>query len=202
MKALLIGWLAARGISLANDATDQTVVEGVQKAALENSNIVTALTNDKTTLSTEVSTLKAQATQHSTRNTELTTALENEKTGRKADRKATAGVIVDFVIKRGVFPVAEREAQITALENSADFNKAATELLAKEPARATTTNGLGASGKQGATALENQAAEALQQYKDKFNECLPLCNNDAVKADAMMKAKYPTLFDIFRAKKS
>jgi hypothetical protein len=138
MKALLIGWLAAKGIVLANDASEQAVFEAFQRHQTSTSTEVTTLGNDKTTLSGQITTLQnekttlgGQVTALTNERTNLTnqvTALTNDK---KTERKGRAEAVVDLVIHQGRLAIAERDAQITALENSADFDKDAKALKEK-----------------------------------------------------------------------
>ena len=57
MKNILLGWLAAQGISLANDASDQAIVTAVQKLATANTQQAAALGNEKTALAGTITTL-------------------------------------------------------------------------------------------------------------------------------------------------
>ena len=170
MKPLIIGWLAARGISLANDATDQSVVTALQNAFDKPANIAAALGNEKSALENEKSTL-------TTKNAELTTALANEQTARKTERKAAATLAVDLAIQKGKLTVADRETKITALENSTAFDadvKALTEGKAVIKTEAV-------SGKQEA-ALGNEAAQARAAYQEAFKTELVKAGQDPIKA--------------------
>lgn len=199
MKNILIGWLAARGVVLANDASDQAVVEAVQKAALESSNSAAALANDKAASETKITTLTTERDQHKQRADQNATALANEQTQRKAERKAAIGAVVDAAIKLGVCTVAERDAKITVLENSSDLVKDANALITTTPTHRTTT-GARIQGAKESAALENERT-TMQEYNEKFTECLPLCNHNPIKADAMVKKKYPALIEKIRSVK-
>jgi hypothetical protein len=123
MKNLLIGWLAAQGIVLANDASDQSVVAAVQKAATKSKEEATALGNGRDSASSQVVALTNERDN-------LKTALSNEQAATKAERKSAAILAVDLAIQRGRKTVAERDAAITALENSKDFAADSGTLLA------------------------------------------------------------------------
>ena len=139
MKNTLLGWLAARGIILANDATDQTILQAVQKAFTDASAPVAALANEKETQGAQITTLENEKTALTTQVTALTnerdtarTTLANEQTARKAERSARAGAVVDLAITRGKLKAAERQAKIDILANAADeaaFKTAADGLL-------------------------------------------------------------------------
>lgn len=168
IKPLIIGWLAARGITLANDAADQAIVTALQGEFDKAAAIPLGLANDKATLTAQVTALSNDKTTLTTRATNAEAALASEKIAHQAFRKAAAGQIVDAAIKLGIKTVAERDAQIAALENSADLAASASALLATAPARTTTLNGRDMSGRQQAglnseqTALANEYDQAFQ----------------------------------------
>jgi hypothetical protein len=121
MKQILIGWLAAQGVALANDATDQQVFDAFNTEMSTRKASITALGNEKSTIAATVTALENEKTTLNTKVTELTTALSNEQAATKAERKAAATAVADLAIQRGRKTVAERDATITALENSKDF---------------------------------------------------------------------------------
>ncbi len=125
MKQLIIGWLAAQSIAVANDATDQVVLDAINKAYLGKAGEVTALGNEKATLSTQATALqneKAALTterdQLKTQLSEKTTALENTNTALANERKDRITARVDLAIAQGKLAIADRETKITALGNS------------------------------------------------------------------------------------
>jgi phage I-like protein len=122
MKQLLIGWLAAQGVVLANDAADQSVFDAFNKEMLLRSTNIATLGNEKTTLATKTSTLENDLAESRKKLTEATTALGNEQTARKSERTRAAKLAVDLAIQKGKLTPAERDARITTLENSADFD--------------------------------------------------------------------------------
>ena len=122
MKSLLIGWLAAQGIALANDASEQSVFDAFQNWVKSQGGNITALGNDKSTLSTKVTALENDKTTL----TAKVTALENDKTqlatkvtalenDAKAQRTARVEAIVDLAIAKGKLAVAERAGKITEI---------------------------------------------------------------------------------------
>jgi hypothetical protein len=115
MKSLLIGWLAANGTPLANDATDQNVFEAIQRHLAGKNAHVTALENDRTSLTDQL--------------TESRAALANAQTQLHSVRAERAAAVVDLAIQKGILCVAEREGRTTALTNSGDFKQDAEALL-------------------------------------------------------------------------
>jgi len=190
LKEQLTGWLASKGITLANDAADQFVVTKVQEAfsqatapVLANDNSaarLTVLENEKVSLNRKLQ--------------ETTTALANEQTARQADRKVAAGAVVDEAIRRGIKTVADRDAAITTLANSADFAKDAEALLKTAPVKSTTTNGRDVSGKQQA-ALSNEQVALQNEYQAAFAAELVATGQNPTKAhqNIMSLPKYSGL---------
>jgi hypothetical protein len=118
MKQLLIGWLAAQGIALANDSTDQTVFDAFNKAWTERSTSVTTLANDKTSLTSTVTTLTSERDAQKKRADDAVTALGNVQTEAANRTKQFIAARVDLGITQGKVALADREKEITALENS------------------------------------------------------------------------------------
>ena len=197
MKQLLIGWLAAQGIALSNEATDQVVFDKFNEEMLKRSTSITALGNDKTTLTNNINTLTADRDAHKKRADDNATALANEQTARKAERKHAAEAIADLAIQRGKKTVAERDATIRALENSADFEKDSKALLEGKPVVK-----IAGQDNESGKALANDQTTALADYNREFAAQLPLCNQDPVKAHAAVMAKCPALADKLRPKKA
>jgi hypothetical protein len=201
MKNILIGWLAGRGVTLDPNASDQAVVAAVQTAATADTGKITALGNDKAGLETRITALENERDTAKREKETAATALANEQTARKAERRGRAEAMTDLAIHRGILTIAEREDQVTALENSADFNQDAKALLGKPATHKTTTNNLAQSGKQGA-ALDNEAAVRTAEYDAAFKVELPLNNQDPVKAHRaiMTKPQYAGLAAKFTPK--
>jgi chromosome segregation ATPase len=128
---LIAGWLLANGAILAHadSPAESEVLAALQQlhasaageaAALGNENI--ALTGENTDLKSQISNLKSSAG-----------ALENESKDLKSQishfKSQRAAAVVDLAIARGKVAVSERPARLQALENSADFDRAAAVLL-------------------------------------------------------------------------
>jgi hypothetical protein len=184
MKQLLIGWLAAQGIALANDATDQAVFEAFNKEMLNRSTSISALGNEKSTLNGTITTLTADRDAANKRADEADQALANEQTARsaaglaiKTERRNAATLAVELAIQRGKLTPADRETKIAALENSTAFDadvKTLTEGKAVVKTEAV-------SGKQDA-ALGNEAAQARAAYQEAFKTELVKAGQDPIKA--------------------
>jgi phage I-like protein len=173
MKQLLIGWLAAQGIALANDATDQTVLDAVQKHVSTQSGSLTALGNDKNTLTATVTSLTAARDAEKNRADAAALALANEQTALKAERKARCEAVVDLHIGAGRLSVADRDAKVgelTALAN--DKLDEAITALDKLPAKFAVTSQIGERKGQsnpstGAVALANEIEILVKTGKTK-----------------------------------
>ncbi|HEV2329239.1 MAG TPA: hypothetical protein VGY56_10665 [Verrucomicrobiae bacterium] len=167
---IVAGYLIGLGAtSLANNAdpNENQIVTAIQSVVEKWSGKATALENDKSTLNGNVTTLTVERDAHKKRADEGATALANEQTARKADRKSAATAIVDSAIKLGIKTVAERDAAITALENSTDFGKDGLALLSTTPTHKTDRSGLDISGRQ-AAALSNEQTVLANEYDAAF----------------------------------
>lgn len=203
MNKLIAAWLLAQGITLANDATDQQVLEVLQRHITSKSGEVTALGNEKSTLAGQITTLENErstltgkiATLETAASTAATT-LANEQTLRKGERTGRATMAVDLAIQKGKLKIADRAAKITALENSSDFDKDAKALL--DAANIVRIPGDSQSGK----VLSNTGADDVRsEYKtalanvEKENPGI-----GAVEAHTAVMSKYPNLADKFKAR--
>jgi len=118
MKTLIIGWLAAQGIALANDATEQAVFDAFNKEWNTRAASVTALGNDKNTLTASVTTLTSERDAQKKRADDAITALANAQTETTNTRKQFIEARVDLAITQGKAALADRANEVTALENS------------------------------------------------------------------------------------
>lgn len=194
MKQLLIGWLAAQGITLANDAADQAVLDAFSKEWLTRTGTITTLGNEKSTLTTTVSTLTADRDAEKKRADDNATALANEQTAFKAERKARCEATVDLVITQGRLALAEREAKVgelTALAN--DKLDAALTALKALPVKFAVLTALG---------NERKADANTNTTQDAQREILALANSDPkykslplAEAMAAIKRDKPALFE-------
>lgn len=183
MKPTIIGWLAARGITLANEATDQAVVTALQGAFDKAAAVPAALGNEKTTLAGQVTVLQSEKNTLANRATQAETALANEQTARQAERKNAATLAVDLAIQRGKLTVADRAARIAALENSTAFDADVKTLVEGKPVIKTEA----VSGRQSA-ALGNEAQALQNEYTQAFNaELLATGQNPVAAHNNIMK---------------
>jgi len=194
MKQILIGWLAAQGIALANEATDQAVFEAFTKEMSTRSANISALGNEKTTLATvTVPTLTKERDDYKKKSEDAGVALGNEQSARKAERKSAATFAVDLAIQRGKLTVADRETKITALENSTTFEADAKALTDGKPVVKIAGEST-ESGKQQA-ALGNEAKQAQAEYAQAFATELVATGQNPVQAhrNIMSMPKYSGL---------
>jgi hypothetical protein len=129
LKHLLIGWLAAKGVALANDAGDQAVLDAIQKQVDTQATKATTLENSKTSLDGKIISLEGEKSTLTTQLGEKTTALTNSlgqvttlENSVKAERKGRAEATVDLVIHQGKVAIGERETHVTALANATNFD--------------------------------------------------------------------------------
>lgn len=169
MKQLLIGWLAAQGIALANDATEQSVFDAFQKHLGEKTTSLTALGNDKQNLTTTVNTLTTDRDAQKKRADEAALALANEQTAFKAERKARCEAIVDLHVNLGRIAVADRDGEVNKLVALANDKLAeAITAMEKLPVK-----------HKVATALGNERKEAASVTRTASEQILALANEDA-----------------------
>ena len=190
MKQILIGWLAAQGVALANDATDQAVFDAFNKEMSTRSASITILGNEKNTLTSNLTTLTSERDAQKKLAADNATALANEQAARKAERKNAATFAVDLAIQRGKLTVADREGKITALENSTSFDAEVKALTEGKPVVKTEA----VSGKQQA-ALGNEAKQAQAEYQEAFKTELVATGQDPIRAhnNVMRLPKYAGL---------
>jgi hypothetical protein len=195
MKNSLIWWLAAKGITLANDASDQTVLTAVQKAFVDAAAPASVLANEKTTLGENIITLETKVATLENEKATAATTLANEAAGRKAERLGRAIAVVDLAIQKGKLAVAGRAAQITALENSADFDKDATALMAK--ANIVRMREDTSSGKVLANAMGD--ADVRKTYCDAVGKHMKdTGDNDPIKAHNAVMTALPALAEALK----
>jgi hypothetical protein len=198
---LITGWLTAHGVALANaeSATETQVLEALQKFHTANTGAVVTLGNEKTTLAGTITALENEKATLTGKITTLETAatmLANEQTLRKGERLGRATMAVDLAIQKGKLKPADRAAKITALENSADFDKDAAALM--DAANIVKIPGNTQSGKVLANTdgddVRSEYATALANYEKENPGASP------VKAHSEVMKKYPNLADKFKAR--
>ena len=173
MKQLLIGWLAAQGIALANDSTEQAAFDAFLKHMSTQSGSLTALGNEKNTLTATVTSLTAARDAEKQRADDAALALANEQTAFKAERKARCEAVVDLHIGAGRLAVAEREAKVNELTALANEKLAeAITSLDKLPVKHAVTSQIGERKGQsnpstGAVALANEIEVLVKAGKTK-----------------------------------
>ncbi len=183
MKNILLGWLAAQGIVLANDASDESIVKSVQQAASKNNEKISALGNERDTAAGKLIALENEKKN-------LTAALANEQAAHKSALRHAATFAVDLAIQRGKLTVADRESKITALENSSTFDADVKVLAEGKPVIKTEA----VSGRQQA-ALGNEAQQTHAEYQEAFKTELIATGQDPVRAhnNIMRLPKYSGL---------
>lgn len=164
---LIAGWLIANGVTaLANQAepTENMVLDAIQKLFTDKATSVTALGNDKNTLTATVTSLTADRDKEKQRADNATTALANEQTVAKALHKSRSEFAVDLHIGQGKLAVADRDAEVgklVALANEADFTNAV-KALGALPAKFKTGAGeAGDKKKTGADATRSASEQVL-----------------------------------------
>lgn len=203
---LIIGYLTGQGVALANteSATESQVLEALQKFHTAKAGEVVALSNEKSTIAGKITKLETDVTAEKSK----VTALENEKTtlgGKvvalenafKSERKGRAEMAVDLAIQKGKLTIAERPAQITALENCADeaaFLTASTALLQKSKVVKLQGGDNAESGKT--LGNDCDAPTARAQYATAFADHLKANPKDGpVKAHKAVLSKFPALVE-------
>lgn len=192
---LIAGWLLAQGVALANseNPTETQILDGLKTVLTSKTGEVVALGNEKSTLTGKLTALENEKTSLTTRATQAETALANEQTARKAERRRAAEAVADLAIHRGYKTVAERDTVITALENSADFKKDSDALFAGQPTTKVTGTNV-ESGKQQA-ALSNEQVALTNEYQAAFQAELIATGQNPTKAhqNIMTLPKYQGL---------
>ncbi|HEX3855955.1 MAG TPA: phage protease [Verrucomicrobiae bacterium] len=211
MKQLLIGWLAAQGVTLANDAADQAVFDAFNKEMLTRTTSITALGNDKQTLTGTVNTLTGDKTKLVTGAalpTDLVTAantiiaLENAKTDSTKLRRQFFEARVDLNITQGKTPVADRTKEIDALLALGN-DKVDTALTALDarPVKFAVASQVDAKRKNaaGAPTTVAQAREEILTLANSDDKYRKLEMGEAMK---LIEKDRPDLFEVLRAKPS
>jgi hypothetical protein len=191
MKQLMIGWLAAQGIALANDATESAVFDAFHQEMRARASSVAALGNEKNTLAAVTLPALARERDDCRRQAaEAAAALAHEQAARLSERRRAAAFAVDLAIQRGRLRLADRDAKIAALENSAGFDADARTLLDARPVIKTEA----VAGKQRA-ALDDEARQTHCEYEEAFAAELLATGQNPVQAhlNIMRLPKYAGL---------
>jgi hypothetical protein len=185
---LITGWLLAHGVALANadHPTEPQILEALQRLHASAAADVTALGNEKQTLSGALAALTTERDRFRRTAEETATALANEQGARSRERQGRAEATVDLAIQRGKLTVAQRDVHLTALVNSTDFDAAARALLAG-PTVVKTAGQEVQSGKQN-SALSNETQQLQAEYNQAFQtELIATGQNPARAHDNIMR---------------
>lgn len=131
MKPQIQGWLAALGTTLANDASESSVLEAITTRFTKLTGELTVLGNAKTDLEATVKTIMAERDGFKTKNTEAGTALANAQTALANEHKSHSAVVIDLAIAQGKIAVAARDTEIATLANATDFPAACAAITAR-----------------------------------------------------------------------
>lgn len=128
MKQLLIGFLAARGIALANSVSEEDMLGRLQGVVTKLEGDVatintekTALANEKAALLTDKQSLTDQVVALVTEKQQLTEAAKTTTAALANERATVCGLLVDLAIEQGKVAIADREQRITRLKEAKDF---------------------------------------------------------------------------------
>jgi hypothetical protein len=174
MKPLLIGLLVANGVAIANDASDDAVLKNINELLARQRTDLTALGNEKGTLSGRVTQLEADLNAEKTAHSQAKTALETARTSLANATELAAVAHVDLAIREGRVAVADRESRIARLKAAADL-KADTQALANEQVRYPV-------GSQGSSASGDRRADANPASADEAQRQLLALANEEIKA--------------------
>jgi len=165
---LITGWLLAQGAALANaeNPTETQILEALQRLHTTTTASVATLGNERQTLNDRLTALETERDQFREQAIDAATALTNEKSARYAERQGRAEAITDLAIQRGKATVAQRDAHITTLANSPDFELAARGLLGGATVVKTAGQEV-QSGKQNA-GLPNEQQQLQNEYNQAF----------------------------------
>lgn len=175
MKPLLIGLLVANGVAIANDATDDVALKHLNDLLARQRSDLTALGNEKGTLTGRVSQLEADLSAEKQAHAQAKTALETAKTALANATELAVPALVDLAIREGRVAVADRDARIAKLKGAADL-KADAQALANEQVRYPVGGG-GTSATQG-----DRRGDANATTPDGAERQLIGLANEAVKA--------------------
>jgi hypothetical protein len=170
MKSLLIGLLVGQGLALANDASDDTVLKSANELLAKLRTDVTALGNEKATLSSRVTALESDLVAERTAHATTTTLLESNRTAIANERAIAVPAIVDQAIHQGRLSIAERDFQIAKLRGAADLVTDAS-ALANEAVKHPVGSG-SAAGERRADATAGTADEAERKLLAIANEAV------------------------------
>ena len=192
---LITGWLLAQGISLANaeSPTETQILDALQQWHTTAATNLAALGNERQSLSDQLAALETERDAFRQQAEAAATALANETLARQSERQGRAEAITDLAIQRGKTTVAQREAHVTALANSPDFELAARALLASATVVKTAGQEV-QSGKQNA-GLGGEQQQLQAEYSQAFQTELIATGQQPARAhqNIMTLPKYAAL---------
>jgi hypothetical protein len=202
MKNTLLGWLAAKGIVLSNDASDHAVLQAIQKAFTDVTAPVQVLANEKETLSGQITALTNERDGFKGQVTALTNERDALKTRVTTERQGRAEAAVDVLIGKGKIKIADRGAHVTTLANAADEAAFAAEVeklgkkanIIKLQSDAQSGKVLANTDGLDPRAVRATYNDALTKHMDDHPDC------DPVKAHAAVMEAHPALAAAFRPK--
>lgn len=198
-KDKLVAALAKLGIvALANDA-DEKIIAAIEAVGPKLAG-VTALENEKSTLTTAKATVETALTTEKTARTaaeskvtELTTALANERTALANERKARIDMVVDGALISGKITAAERAGWITRLETGFEAGVTA---LANEAVKVKVTSITRDAGdRKGEGATQTEASRKVTALA---NERMTKTGADWKTAWLEIKEENPALFEAMK----
>lgn len=190
-KDKVIQLLASHGISIANDATDEQVSEGLEKLG-EKAKTATTLGTEKATLANEKATLEGRVNSLTTEKTTLATERDNARAAFANERKARIGDLLDGAITAGRITRAERDTWKTRLENETQFANEA-EALSKVGKQVKTES---ITLTRGDRKIEiSNASERRDMVKELVAERMASVKCDYDAAFAHVQRNFPALFE-------
>lgn len=166
MNQLLIGLLAAHGVTLANTASPEDCLAGVRDLIAAAKSAASALTQERAALANQVNDLQAQVGAASAAAAATQQELAGARQALAAHRSALATANVDLAIANGRVAVANRESEIQALTDAQDITAAATALHARAVAHRVA----------GQSAIENRrgdsSATSVQEAESQLREII------------------------------
>lgn len=180
MNPLLIQLLAALGIQLAANASEDDAKQAINQALSK----ITSTQTDLATANAKVTNLEGQVSTLSSEKAALTTRATSAESNFRTERQAHALALVNAAIAGGRVAAASREAEVLALANATDFNAAATALNA----RAKIIKTAGVVGQLSQAAVASQ--EKQQQVIGLVNAAMELPEIKALPAEKRYDAAF------------
>lgn len=201
-KTVVIEFLAAHGITIANDATEEQVSEALkqlgEKAKTATASVAT-LTQEKATLANEKETLKGEVATLKSDKTTLTTDLATANTKFANARKAHVADLVGTALATGRITAAEKPTWETRLGNEATFANESAAIVALKPTVKTESATLQIGNRQVSIA---NAAERREVVNGLVEEEMKTNGGNYDRAYASVQRKHSALFDVMKKPKA